>query len=988
MLAVLLLLGMAPTGQRVSSGPWAPHLRHDPAEQWRLGARDDWRAFQQRWGGRWGVRWDPRNATPRFLWAPGVPVAAADALVADVARLAGVDADELVAAGSHRRGERTITRWTRAWRGAPVEGDEVAIVAIDGRIGAVWARLTPVRLDVAPARGEVVLPVPPKGAPALVRRAEEGGFVVYRDRAGAEVHRYDQRLYAGTLTHTYEERTVGDALVTGPARDVTLTDAAGATSLTADDGTHALSGAVDAWLDGPTLAVTQNGAELHVVTTADGVMQANVDMPYSAATVLQHFHVVWDWLGARWPSHAWLASRVPADVENAGGTCNAYYTGGTLTFFPGASGACNDLGRIADVVYHEVGHGIHEYILAAGTFASDVSEGSADYISATINDDAEISPNAYPSGAAIREIATDKRYPDDVTGEPHNDGLVWASFLWNLREDWGDEATDALFLGALEQGPTLTDLYEAVVVADDDDGDLTNGTPNGCDLMDRLAEHGLGPGPIGVVRFDHTPLGPQSSWTEGYDVSFVLEDLLPDCTGLDPDSVVVYWTTGDTAVPPVEPPPSGSEGDTGFADTGVGDTGGVPADPWAAWTSLPLSHTGADWTGTIPRQLAGTRVRYLIQGTSTDGTQTVRAEGADADVASTFWVGDREALWCADFEAGFTDWTHGADVGDDQWATGTALGGTTWDPDAPVDGAVHAATVIEGDYAASTRQWLQSPAIHVGTDLGPMTLLTWQRWLTVEDALYDQADVWVNGARHWSNTATEGGSTHHLDVAWTSQDEEVAPLLDDAGDLSLRWTLSSDMGLEFGGWQLDAVCVVTLADVPGHYRVRDLVATDDADVVTVSWTNPWIAPLAGTVLVRKLDGWPTGPDDGEVLDEEVDATPGEARVVTDTDAAPGETWYYAVFAAREAEFELQVVDGENADAGGVPAPPDPEDTGDTGDTGPVEDTGDSAAVDEDEDGPVEKAPEAGGCGCGTTGGGGTGAAGLAMAALLLRRRRR
>ena len=65
--------------------------------------------------------------------------------------------------------------------------------------------------------------------------------------------------------------------------------------------------------------------------------------------------------------------------------------------------SCNNLGQIADVTYHEVGHGIHHYILESGTFAGDVSEGSADFISATILNDPILAPNARPDGSYIRD---------------------------------------------------------------------------------------------------------------------------------------------------------------------------------------------------------------------------------------------------------------------------------------------------------------------------------------------------------------------------------------------------------------------------------------------------------------------------------------------------------------------------------------------------------------------------------------------------------
>ncbi|MFT5686096.1 MAG: hypothetical protein ACI8RZ_007051, partial [Myxococcota bacterium] len=501
---ILALMGFAPPEQAIPHGPPAPHLDRHPGWQAHRSAQADWRRFRAA-RGDWVVRWDPRNATPRFLLAPGTPLDQLSAVLQDVAGLARVPVGELSLSHAVTRGDRQLFVYTRTWRGAVVEGDEVLIIAQDGKIAGVRVQLTPVRLPVTPRAGEVVF-VDDEGRPWLTTRQTDGPDVVYRDRAGGEVHRYDTRLYSDVFV-SHEARTVGDAIVESPARNIAIEDGDGNLVYTDADGSHSLSGTLSAVLTGPELAVTTgSGEEISKDGTGDLLFAGGTDMPLSAGTVQHHFHVVWDWLKVRWPDHPWLSEQVPATVEARGGTCNAYYTGGTITFLPANAPSCNNFGQIADVVYHEVGHGIHDYIRVAGTFASDVSEGSADYISATILNDPILAPNARPDGSFIREIETDKVYPDDVTGEVHADGLIWASFLWNLREQWqvtygeedGVEMADLILLGALELGPTLTDLSEAVLLADDDDGDVTNGTPHDCELIDLLNQHGIGPGTVGV----------------------------------------------------------------------------------------------------------------------------------------------------------------------------------------------------------------------------------------------------------------------------------------------------------------------------------------------------------------------------------------------------------------------------------------------------------------------------------------------------------
>jgi hypothetical protein len=807
-----------------------------------------------------------------------------------------------------------------------------------------------------------------------VRVEADGPLVRAVDRAGRVVHTRDTRHFASVqLEHL--ERTIGDALVTDPARGVTVEATDGATDTTDAAGTHGLSGDLVVRLDGPDLTVLRDGAGVQAAGTGDITLTPGA-IGASPAVAWHHFFVVWDWLADRWPSHGWLGSNVPANVDISSSACNAYYTSGTINFFVGYSGYCNNFGQIADVLYHEVGHGVHHYILAGGTFAGDVSEGSADYVSATITGDPEVGPGARWNGGYVREIGSDRVYPRDVVGEVHNDGLIWASFLWNLRTQWvadlgeapGTEAADRILLGALEQGPTLTDLYEAVILADDDDGDLSNGTPNACELVTLLDQHGLGPGPIGVVDFAHTPLGPQASEAEGYPVAFTFSNPTAACADLDPDSVALWYTLDPAEVPAGLDAPAEGDGDTG-------DTGGAPAgSAYDGWTRLDLTQDGAAYSGTLPRVPADTRVWYFMEAASSDRSQVVRTHGDDPDRLFTFMVGDREAVWCADFEDGATDFVHGTGLGpddpgtpehEDQWEVG-APAAERFGPTSATSGTAIAATDLDGDYRNLNRQFLQGPWVDVlgeDGDAGRMLMLSYQRFLTVEDGIYDHARLSTDDAVLYENPATEAGTLHVLDTDWTLHDIDLEGALDEDGGVRFTWTLESDPGLEFGGWALDDVCVVRLADVPGHHRRVGLDATDDADAVTITWTQPWIAPLTTTVLVRKAEGWPEGVDDGVIIDLDTDPVPGEAREVVDPDAAPGETFHYALFVAAEhdEDWYQTVEEGVNADQGGVPAEPLPEDTGPAGDDGGGTGGGDDDGGDTDAAAPAETPDE--GCGC-------------------------
>lgn len=994
-LGLLVLVGFTGSSEPLQSGPPTVHLARTPAAQWQLSSSARANDFRAMWGDNAYLRWDERNGTLRFVGLSGASENEAELLVADLATASGIDAGELSLAAvterPHGNGTRKYLRYTRTWGGIPVVGDEIVLVSTYGQVGAAWVRLTPIAGQPAPAANEVVLPLS-RGYGVVATEGISASRIEYRDRSGLVLSAYDPRRF-GTVTVTHDEFTVGDPMVTHPARRVSITAADGTVEVAGDDGIFSLSGPVSVEFTSDQLRVRQSGNDVVRAGENEISLVGGDNVQYSAAATQHHTWEVRDWIEDRWPTHAWLAERIAADVELMTGSCNAYYTNGTINFYA-ANELCNSTGRIASVIYHEVGHGVHDYIRAGGTFAVDVSEGSADYISGTLLDDAEISRGFFVDGSSIREIETDKRYPEDTTGEPHNDGLIWASFLWNLRTQWADtfgfelgvELTDLLMLGALEQGPEMTDLMEAVLVADDDDGDWTNGTPNDCELLTLLDLHGLGPGAMGVVEMRHEALSAQASGTEGYLVEATLERWFETCTGTSELAVTAYTSRAEATMLPAQD------------GTGI-----------EAWTKLTLSTAdGAIFNGEIPRQPANSVAKYFLALSTADGTSVeFDHRGIDED-AHRFWVGDRLALWCEDFEAGAEGFVHGGGIpwevdvlGADEWGIGPVTGVNLNDPDAAYAGTTLVGTALDADYTANNASYLRLPAVEIATP-GLMRLLSYRRWLTVEDALYDQArivtvdDLGVLTTQLWSNPVTPGGSTHLLDGDWILRDHSLSPYLDETGlaptPLNFGYSLRSDGGLEFGGWNLDDVCVVELDDAPGHYRRTALIAawTDTGEAqpaaVELSWNTPWIQPLATTVLVRKEGGWPETLTDGVILD--LDLTPifGEQKSVIDElpGLERGTTWYYALYSvgrAGDTDVYVAAVEGENAAIVDFPV----RDTGEPIDSAAPRDTAAEMEDETGESGEIVNDPEDE-CGCST--GAGPGAVGTVLGAMLLLRKRR
>ena len=205
------------------------------------------------------------------------------------------------------------------------------------------------------------------------------------------------------------------------------------------------------------------------------------------------------------------------DVE---GECNAFYDGVSVNFYD-TGGGCNPTSLIADVVWHEYGHGINGYYynsLGANFNNGAMNEGYADLWAMSLGDIAEIGKGFYTDNEdGIRKYdAEPKVYPEDLVGEVHADGEIicgaWYDTHLLMGGDWS--STMALFVDAYpglqatvqngNEGQAYTDVLIDVLQADDDDGDLSNGTPNAAAIVEGFDIHGISV--FSYAEIDHTPL--------------------------------------------------------------------------------------------------------------------------------------------------------------------------------------------------------------------------------------------------------------------------------------------------------------------------------------------------------------------------------------------------------------------------------------------------------------------------------------------------
>jgi hypothetical protein len=115
----------------------------------------------------------------------------------------------------------------------------------------------------------------------------------------------------------------------------------------------------------------------------------------------------------------------------------------------------------------------------------------------------------------------------------------------------------------------------------------------------------------------------------------------------------------------------------------------------------------------------------------------------------------------------------------------------------------------------------------------------------------------------------------------------------------------------------DQVTITAKTDVIPPALIQDFLASDNEDGrSTLTWTNPSDRDLAEVIVRRKTSRYPVSHNDGDLVYQNTNPTPGAAVTHTDTGLTNGITYYYAVFSRdRAGNWNDQVVEGKNADTG-------------------------------------------------------------------------
>lgn len=510
----------------------------------------------------------------------------------------------------------------------------------------------------------------------------------------------------------------------------------------------------------------------------------------------------------------YLDTQVPANV-NINNACNAFWNGQSINFYLSSSN-CSNTAQLADVVYHEFGHALHtnSIIMGVGSFDGALSEGVSDFLAVTLTGDSGMGRGFYKTNNPLRELEPSSGYliwPDDI-GEIHYTGRIIGGALWDLRKlliaslgnGPGLAQTNHIYYQAMRRAVDIPTMYPEALAADDNDGDLANGTPNVCEINQAFGNHGLR---RVTAQPDPTPVRPPH--LDGYDVTLSLTGLYTQCPSDATTTAELVWRRR------ADPP-----------------TGGT----------MIMTPGPSGFTGTIPAQADGTVVQYQVRLEFADLTMTVFPDNP-ADRWYEMFIGHVEPIYCTDFETdpALEGWTHGLTSGQqqqgaDDWTWGEPLAtSTSGDPSAAFSGTRVFGNDLgggnfNGEYQPDKVNYGQSPMVDVGAY--DAVRLQYRRWLNVEDGFFDQANLYANDQLAWTNADSMMGNdshVHHTDREWRFHDVELTPYVV-GGQVAVKFEIDSDGGLELGGWTLDDVCIMGFVPtVCGDGLVTGVEACDDAN---------------------------------------------------------------------------------------------------------------------------------------------------------------
>jgi hypothetical protein len=515
------------------------------------------------------------------------------------------------------------------------------------------------------------------------------------------------------------------------------------------------------------------------------------------------------------PSYPTVATQLNFPVHvGLAGSCNAFYGNGAVNFYR-AGGSCPDF-AFGDIVHHEYGHHL---VQMAGSGQNAYGEGMGDTMGTLISDLPTNGIGAFGNcSSAARTAANNLQYP--CSSDSHTCGQLLSGCVWATRNqlvvtnphNYGDIisslAVNAMLLHVGSSiAPSITIDY---LTLDDDDSDITNGTPHYREISTGFTAHNMDP-PSTIAA-----------------IAFAFPDGRPGT--LNPDAPTEFRVQ---VVPVAGTPRAGSA--AMFLDMGSG------------FTAVPLAENSPnEYTVSIPATPCGTVVHYYFQAESSTGASYF-SPGAGP---SSSFLGVSETgthtVFADDFSAD-QGWTSGA-PGDSASTAGrwtlVAPNGTYAQPETDHSGTQlgmcfvtgqaspgAAPTTADVDGGAMT---LTSPSFDLSGQAHP--IVSYWRWFyNHRGTSVNAADTFVaqisndDGAT-WTTLETVGPSGAGTSGGWVRREFDAAAVVQPTSAMRLRFRATDAGSDDIVEAAVDDVLVVAAecaVECPADFNSDGTVSSQD-----------------------------------------------------------------------------------------------------------------------------------------------------------------
>ncbi|MDH7514879.1 MAG: hypothetical protein QHI48_03230, partial [Bacteroidota bacterium] len=288
--------------------------------------------------------------------------------------------------------------------------------------------------------------------------------------------------------------------------------------------------------------------------------------------------------------------------------CNANFDGTGLNFYTSGTvsqGTCPKAAEMVDVIMHEYGHLVNKYVYvqfgkSSGMTNAALNEGLADANAALQLDNSEMGVGFFGPNTVLRSLNNTNRYPKDIVGESHTDGMIMGGALWDMRVNIGlalaSHHTHYARRGKPDDsntGKAFTKYFLEILKVDDNDANLSNGTPHSSGIVAAFAKHGIPAGMLSIAHSKPTTVQVNTAIPISCTVTSNLSDI-------SVSQVTIYYRNTPST-----------------------------------WASVRMTKSSGQnngtstWAGTIPGQPAGTVLEYYIEATESWGSSiTYPADGS------------------------------------------------------------------------------------------------------------------------------------------------------------------------------------------------------------------------------------------------------------------------------------------------------------------------------------------------------------------------